>query len=136
MCTNAIGQGIVDCGTCGINYNKNDPDITQYKAQFQSSVNSKSLRSRIALHAHHNIVTAYASSCTSAGFPIGPFNVLGASSDGGPSAAASSAGGSATISTTGAKSTSSSTPNGAAASRVATGAGAIAGLAVVMALVL
>ncbi|KAG9078120.1 hypothetical protein FS749_009921, partial [Ceratobasidium sp. UAMH 11750] len=72
MCTNEMGQGIVDCGTCGIKYHGSDPNIAQYKAQFQASVNS------------------FADSCTSAGYKIGPFNVLGGSAGGSPSPSAGS----------------------------------------------
>jgi hypothetical protein len=39
MCTNEMGNGIVNCGNCGIEYNKSKPDINNYKAQFQASVN-------------------------------------------------------------------------------------------------
>ncbi|QRW22848.1 hypothetical protein RhiXN_07884 [Rhizoctonia solani] len=65
MCTNEMGQGIVDCGNCGIDYHKNQPDINNYKAQFQASVNS------------------YADSCTQAGHPVGPFSITGVTGSGG-----------------------------------------------------
>ncbi|CAE6459709.1 unnamed protein product [Rhizoctonia solani] len=115
MCTNSMGQGVVDCGNCGIDYHKSDPNINMYKNQFQTSVN------------------AYADSCTQAGHPIGPFSVTGSSS--------SSSGGSGTSSST-SKSASGSAPtgsasnsNGALSFHPATGTSALAAVAVVMACV-
>ncbi|CAE6365903.1 hypothetical protein AG1IA_04729 [Rhizoctonia solani AG-1 IA] len=105
MCTNEMGQGIVDCGNCGIDYHKNQPDINNYKAQFQASVNS------------------YADSCTQAGHPVGPFSITGVTGSGGSS----------TTTGTGAGSTpTGSSANGALTFNAAAGSGALAAMAVVM----
>ncbi|KAF8600028.1 hypothetical protein BDV93DRAFT_525715 [Ceratobasidium sp. AG-I] len=110
MCTDAIGNGIVSCGQCGINYLGNDPNLSTYKAQFQASVNS------------------YADACTQAGHKIGPFVVDGASSGSSGSTTATGAG----SSTTGKP----AAANAAAPARTITSLGALAGLTVVMAAIL
>ncbi|CCO28780.1 hypothetical protein RSOLAG1IB_08400 [Rhizoctonia solani AG-1 IB] len=107
MCTNEMGNGIVNCGNCGIEYNKSKPDINNYKAQFQASVN------------------AYAESCTEAGRPIGPFSITGNTGSSG-----STTGSGAGSTPTG------SSANGALTSNAAAGTSALAAMAVVMATLL
>ncbi|QRV81294.1 hypothetical protein RhiJN_09309 [Ceratobasidium sp. AG-Ba] len=107
MCTKEIGQGIVDCGTCGIKYHSSDPNINEYMAQFQASVNS------------------FASSCKQAGYDIGTFDVLGGSG---------SSGGAGTGTGTASTSSPTKAANGAVSLRAG---GALVGLAAAaMALVL
>ncbi|CAE6362099.1 unnamed protein product [Rhizoctonia solani] len=108
MCTTEMGQGIVDCGNCGIDYHKNQPDINTYKAQFQASVNS------------------YAESCTEAGHPIGPFSITGVTGSGGSSSTTGTGAGSTPTG-------SSSSANGALTFNAAAGTSALAAVAVVMA---
>ncbi|KAG8748209.1 hypothetical protein FRC11_012073 [Ceratobasidium sp. 423] len=121
MCTNQMGQGIVDCGNCGIDYHKSDPNINTYKAQFQSSVNS------------------YADSCTQAGHPIGPFSV-GGSSTGGSSGGSGSTTGKSTGTATGGSGSvptgSAASANGAVSFRAAVGTSTFAAVAAVMVAVL
>ncbi|CAE6466053.1 unnamed protein product [Rhizoctonia solani] len=127
MCTNAMGQGIVDCGNCGIEYHKSDPNINSYKASFQASVNS------------------YADSCTQAGHPVGPFSVTGSSNSGGNSGGSGTSASSTGKSTGTATAASGSVPtgmitsggtNGAVSFRAAAGTGAFAAVAAVMVAVL
>ncbi|CAE6431772.1 unnamed protein product [Rhizoctonia solani] len=117
MCSNEMGQGIVDCGNCGIDYHKSDPNINTYKNQFQTSVNS------------------YADSCTQAGHPIGPFSVTGSSVSGGSGSGSSPTKAASGTTPTGSASNSTSS-NGALSFHAAAGTGALAAVAVVMASVL
>ncbi|CAE7155422.1 unnamed protein product [Rhizoctonia solani] len=116
MCTNEMGQGVVDCGNCGIDYHKSDPNINMYKNQFQTAVN------------------AFADSCTQAGRPIGPFSVTGSSSSGGSGSSSSNKSGSGSTPT--GSSSGSTSANGALSFHAAAGTGALAAVAVVMASVL
>ncbi|CAE6466027.1 unnamed protein product [Rhizoctonia solani] len=50
LCSNEMGQGVVDCGNCGINYSQGDPNIN---AQFEAGIK------------------AYTDSCEQAGHPVG-----------------------------------------------------------------
>ncbi|QRV78499.1 hypothetical protein RhiJN_06514 [Ceratobasidium sp. AG-Ba] len=58
LCTDKIGQGLATCGICSINHHGSDPNLNQYRAQFQAYVNS------------------YTTSCTDAGYSIAPFDLL------------------------------------------------------------
>lgn len=123
MCTNAIGEGIVSCGECGISYMSGDPSLSTYKNQFQSAVN------------------AYANACTEAGYKIGPFIIDGGSSSGsgGSSGSGTSAGSRSSTTATSSGSSATGFPglkNAAAPARLITGARALAGMAVVMAAIL
>ncbi|CAE6535981.1 unnamed protein product [Rhizoctonia solani] len=118
MCTNSMGQGVVDCGNCGIDYHKGDPNINMYKNQFQTSVN------------------AYADSCTQAGHPIGPFSVTGSSNSGGSGSSSSTSKSASGSTPTGSASNSTGSANSALSFHPATGTSALAAVAVVMACVL
>ncbi|CAE6463984.1 unnamed protein product [Rhizoctonia solani] len=120
MCTKEMGQGLVDCGNCGIDYHKSDPNINMYKNQFQTSVN------------------AYAESCTQAGHPIGPFSVTGATNSGGNGGSGSSSNSASGSTPTGSTSNANTSggANGALTLHAAAGTSALAAMAVVMASVL
>ncbi|KAG8736939.1 hypothetical protein FRC12_017356, partial [Ceratobasidium sp. 428] len=72
MCTDALGQGFVDCSNCSVKYQANSTSLDQYKIQFQASIDS--------------LTTA----CTSSGYPIGPYSILNPNSSFSPSASAKS----------------------------------------------
>ncbi|KAG8731973.1 hypothetical protein FRC11_001290 [Ceratobasidium sp. 423] len=67
LCSNEMGQGVVDCGNCGISYSQGDPNIN---AQFEAGIK------------------AYTDSCEQAGHPVG--SLSNTSSSGGSSNSTSS----------------------------------------------